>query len=83
MKSLKQSAETASLPDCQGRALTESCLLYTSYPELTTTYVATQLVKLVRGDISMDQWDEVVTEWYSEGGDVLTEEANAWYATVQ
>lgn len=53
------------------------------YPELTTTWVTTNLVKLVRGDISMDQWDELVEEWYAEGGDVLTEEANAWYATVK
>ena len=66
-----------------GNKLTAALPSQAEYPELTTTYVATQLVKLVRGDISMDQWDEVVAEWYSEGGDVLTEEANAWYATVQ
>ena len=53
------------------------------YPEALTTFVTTNLVKIVRGDISMDQWDEVVAEWYEEGGEQLTKEANEWYATVK
>ncbi|MDD6142246.1 MAG: hypothetical protein PUD16_01955 [bacterium] len=66
-----------------GNKLASALPSQAEYPELTTTWVATQLVKLVRGDVSMDQWDEIVEEWYAEGGDVLTEEANAWYATVK
>jgi len=53
------------------------------YSELTTTWVATNLVKIVRGDISMDKWDDIVAEWYNMGGDVLTKEANEWYDTVK
>lgn len=53
------------------------------YPEALTTFVTTNLVKIVRGDISMDQWDEVVADWYAEGGEQLTKEANEWYATVK
>ena len=52
------------------------------YPEAMTTFVTTNLVKIVRGDISMDDWDEVVQEWYENGGEQLTKEANEWYATV-
>lgn len=53
------------------------------YPEALTTFVSTNLVKIVRGDISMDQWDEIVAEWYEEGGEQLTKEANEWYASVK
>lgn len=53
------------------------------YSELLSTYVQTNLVKAIRGEISMDQWDDVIAEWYSQGGDVLTQEANEWYATVK
>ncbi len=53
------------------------------YPEATTTFVSNNIVKLVRGDISMDDWDKVVEDWMNNGGRELTEQANEWYATVK
>ena len=53
------------------------------YSELLSTYVQTNIVKAIRGEISMDQWDEVIADWYAQGGDILTQEANEWYATVK
>lgn len=66
-----------------GNKLTAALPSSAEYPELTTTWVATNLVKLVRGDIPMDQWDSVVAEWYDQGGEVLTKEANEWYASMK
>lgn len=63
--------------------LNTSLLSEVEYPELTTTFVTTNLVKIVRGEISMDDWDKLVAEWYADGGQELTDEANAWYATVK
>lgn len=34
--------------------------------------------KIMMGD-SMDTFDAMVEDWYKNGGDIITEEANAWY----
>ena len=34
---------------------------------------------MIRGERSMDTWDEYVESWMSAGGQTLTDEANAWY----
>ena len=65
-------------------ALTVSLPSASEYSELTSTFVTNNVYRAIRGDIDVDtQWDDVVKEWFSMGGDVLTEEANAWWSTVQ
>lgn len=66
-----------------GNKLTSSLPSDAEYPELTKNFVTTTLVKLVRGDISMDEWDNIVAQWYADGGEQLTKEANEWYATIK
>lgn len=66
-----------------GNKLTAALPSAGEYPEVTTTFVTTNLVKIIRGDISMEQWDQIVAEWYAEGGEQLTKEANEWYATIK
>ena len=39
--------------------------------------------KVILGTQSVDDYDDVVAEWRRNGGDVLTQEANEWFATVQ
>ena len=34
----------------------------------------------IRGERSLDTWDDFVQEWLTAGGQTLTGEANAWYA---
>ena len=34
----------------------------------------------IRGERSLDTWDDFVQEWLNAGGQTLTDEANAWYA---
>lgn len=63
--------------------LTSALPSETEYSELLSTYVQTNLVKAIRGEITMDQWDDVIADWYSQGGEILTKEANEWYATVK
>ncbi len=36
-------------------------------------------VSIITGDKPIDYFDEFVNEWYKAGGQVLTEEASAWY----
>ncbi len=51
--------------------------------ELTSTYVRDYIVKAVRGEVSIEEtWDSMVADWLSQGGQDMTDEANAWYATV-
>ena len=38
-------------------------------------------VAFIRGERSMDEWDEYVQSWLDAGGQTLTDEANAWYAS--
>ncbi|GHU74416.1 hypothetical protein AGMMS49992_15790 [Clostridia bacterium] len=37
-------------------------------------------LKFIQGALSLDQYDSYVQEWYARGGQVLTNEANAWLA---
>ncbi|MEG0740852.1 MAG: extracellular solute-binding protein [Clostridia bacterium] len=39
--------------------------------------------KIIRGDLPVDAFDTFVTEWFANGGQQLTDEANAWYATIE
>ena len=39
--------------------------------------------KVVLGTQSVDDYDDVVAQWRRNGGDILTEEANAWFDTVK
>ena len=39
--------------------------------------------KVILGTQSVDDYDSVVAEWRRNGGDVLTQEANEWFATVK
>ena len=36
-------------------------------------------VAMIRGERSLDTWDEYVQSWLAAGGQTLTDEANAWY----
>ena len=50
------------------------------YPDLTYSYIVEYMVKAIRGDVDIDAtWDSTIQTWYSNGGTILTEEANAWY----
>ena len=39
--------------------------------------------KVVLGTQSVDDYDDVVARWRRSGGDILTQEANAWFDTVK
>lgn len=36
-------------------------------------------VQFIRGEKPLDEWDDFVAQWYSMGGQVITDEANEWY----
>ncbi len=36
-------------------------------------------VAMIRGERSLDTWDEYVQSWLAAGGQTLTDEANAWF----
>ena len=38
---------------------------------------------IITGQQPLDAFDQYVTDWKAGGGDEMTEEANAWYATVK
>ena len=39
--------------------------------------------KVILGTQSVDDYDSVVAEWRRNGGDVLTREANEWFAAIK
>ena len=39
--------------------------------------------KVILGTQSVDDYDSVVAEWRRNGGDVLTREANEWFASIK
>lgn len=43
------------------------------------TYRDEYWLNVIQGKVELD-WDAYVEEWYNRGGDILTEEANEWYA---
>ena len=38
-------------------------------------------VAMIRGERSIDTWEDYVNDWMAAGGQTLTDEANAWYAS--
>lgn len=53
-----------------------------SQPEYWTTledYRQAQYVAFITGARSVDEFDAFCAEWYNMGGEIITEEANAWY----
>jgi len=54
------------------------------YSELVDTRAKEYVIKAIAGDIDVDQtFDDMVSKWYADGGDVLTREANEWYASFK
>ena len=39
--------------------------------------------KIIRGDLPIDAFDTFVDTWFKKGGQILTDEANAWYSIVK
>ena len=39
--------------------------------------------KIIRGDLPVDAFDDFVIEWFEKGGQILTDEANEWYAILE
>ena len=35
---------------------------------------------IITGDLEMSAFDDFVNEWKSNGGDIITDEVNAWYS---
>ncbi|MDQ6419722.1 extracellular solute-binding protein [Paenibacillus sp. LHD-117] len=48
--------------------------------DLTKVQLET-FTKIIFGAASIDEFDKFVTEWKTRGGDAVTEEVNAWYAS--
>ena len=64
-------------------ALTVSLPSASEYSEITSTYITNNVYMAIRGDIDVEtQWDDIVAEWFAMGGDVLTQEANEWWDSV-
>ncbi|MNL48621.1 hypothetical protein D3C87_1714920 [compost metagenome] len=40
-------------------------------------------MKIIMGNVSLDEFDKFVTDWNTLGGADMTKEANEWYATVK
>jgi putative aldouronate transport system substrate-binding protein len=54
----------------------------TQYIEIIDTRVKEYVIKAISGDINIEKtFDKMVKDWYKDGGDVLTKEANEWYDT--
>ena len=41
------------------------------------------LVKVIMGDMSVDEYDTFIENWYKLGGQDITDELNAWYSTTK
>ena len=37
---------------------------------------------IITGDLELSAFDDFVNEWKANGGDIITEEVNAWYNEV-
>jgi len=40
------------------------------------------IVKVIMGAASIDEFDKFVSDWYQLGGQAITDEVNAWYASL-
>ena len=47
------------------------------------TYRSEVFTKIIRGEEGIEAYDDFVTYWYENGGQEMTDEANAWYASIQ
>jgi putative aldouronate transport system substrate-binding protein len=67
-----------------GNALKVGLVSEAKYSELTSTYVRDYIVKAIRGEVSIDEtWDGMVSDWLAQGGQEMTDEANAWLASIK
>jgi putative aldouronate transport system substrate-binding protein len=67
-----------------GNALKVGLVSEAKYSELTSTYVRDYIVKAIRGEVNIDEtWDGMVSDWLAQGGQEMTDEANAWLASVK
>lgn len=55
----------------------------TDYAAELGTLRAETFVNIITGVAPVDSYDDYVEEWMDMGGDILTEEANDWYATTK
>ena len=44
-----------------------------------TDLIATSIIKIIYGEEEAAYWDTVVQDWHTLGGDIVLEDANAWY----
>lgn len=51
----------------------------TSYSGLCSSYIKGEFIKLITGERSFDDWDDIVEQWYSMGGKAIEEDVNEWY----
>lgn len=76
-KDLPNFKELPARTDAVKVALTEAA----ENPDLTYNYPLEYIVKAIRGDVDIDStWDSTIETWYANGGQAMTDEANAWYA---
>lgn len=61
-------------------APTESMTLYMSYLKDLQNET---FVKIITGEETIDAFDQFVENFYANGGDAITEEVNAWYASLK
>lgn len=61
-------------------APTESMTLYMSYLKDLQNET---FVKIITGEETIDAFDRFVENFYANGGDAITEEVNAWYASLK
>jgi putative aldouronate transport system substrate-binding protein len=45
------------------------------------TLELTTMISIIKGERSVDAFDEFVTQWKAMGGDMVTDEVNAWWAS--
>ena len=52
------------------------------YKENLNNYVKEFYLGVITGKNSIDEFDSFVEKWYSDGGEILTQEANQLYDTM-
>ena len=61
-------------------APTESMTLYMNYLKDLQNET---FVKIITGEAPIEAFDTFVENFYANGGDMITEEVNAWYASTK
>ncbi|TDQ37191.1 putative aldouronate transport system substrate-binding protein [Aureibacillus halotolerans] len=54
-----------------------------TYREELTKIRDEAYISMITGDQPIDAFDQFVEQWMNAGGDILTKEANEWYATLE